>query len=79
VTQDTAFGNVLPTGEGLFAFTTPEEAAAAVEAINADYPRHQRAASAVAREYFGHDVVLGRLLREVGLSSPRRYTAVHGA
>jgi hypothetical protein len=67
VTQDTAFGNVLPTGEGLFAFSTADEAAAAVEAVNADYPRHCRAASAVARDYFAHDVVLGRLLREVGL------------
>jgi hypothetical protein len=67
VTQDTAFGNVLPTGEGLFAFTTADEAAAAVEAINSDYPRHRSAASAIAREYFGHDVVLGRLLEEVGL------------
>ena len=67
VTQDTAFGNVLPTGEGLFAFATADEAAAAVEAVNADYPRHRRAAAAIGRAYFGHDVVLGRLLQEVGL------------
>ena len=67
ITQATAFGNVLPTGEGLFAFSTADEAAAATEAVNADYPRHRRAASAIAREYFGHDVVLGRLLQEVGL------------
>ena len=67
VTQDTAFGNVLPTGEGLFAFSDTDEAAAAVEAINSAYPRHRRAASAVAREYFSHEVVLGRLLQEVGL------------
>ena len=67
VTQDTAFGNVLPTGEGLFAFSDIDEAAAAVEAINVDYPRHRRSASAVAREYFSHEVVLGRLLQEVGL------------
>jgi hypothetical protein len=67
VTQGTAFGNVLPTGDGLFAFSTADEAAAAVEAVNADYPRHRRAAASIAREYFGHDVVLGRLLQEVGL------------
>jgi hypothetical protein len=67
VTQDTGFGNVLPTGEGLFEFATVDEAAAAVEAINSDYPRHRRAAAAIGREYFGHDVVLGRLLQEVGL------------
>ncbi len=46
ITQDTGFGNVLPTGEGLFAFSTADEAAAAVEAINADYERHRRAAAA---------------------------------
>ena len=69
VTQDTGFGNVLPTGEGLFAFSTVEDAAEAVERINSDYGRHSRAASAVARECFGHDVVLGRLLREVGLAA----------
>ena len=74
VTQDTAFGNVLPTGEGLFAFSTADEAAAAVEAINADYPRHRRAAAAVGRECFGHDVVLGRLLDEVGLPNAARAT-----
>jgi hypothetical protein len=67
VTQDTAFGNVLPTGEGLFAFSTPDEAADAIETINADYARHRRGALRVARDYFSHDVVLGQLLREVGL------------
>jgi hypothetical protein len=68
VTQDTAFGNVLPTGEGLFAFSTVDEAAAAVEQINAEYSRHRTAARSIARECFGHDVVLGRVLEEVGLS-----------
>ena len=34
----------LPTGRGLFAFSTLEEAAAAVEQINADYAGQARAA-----------------------------------
>ena len=68
VTQDTAFGNALPTGEGLLSFSTVDEAAAAVERINADYPRHRRAARSVARECFSHEVVLGRMLEDVGLS-----------
>ena len=75
VTQDTAFGNVLPTGEGLLSFSTVDEAAAAVERINADYARHRRAARSVAREYFSHEVVLGKMLEEVGLSR-RAATAV---
>jgi GT2 family glycosyltransferase len=75
INQDTGFSNVFPTGEGLFAFSTMEEILAAVEAINSDYPRHSRAAEEIAREYFAHDVVLGRLLREVGeeLTSGRGY------
>ena len=40
-----------------------------MEAINADYPRHRRAAAAIGRDYFGHDVVLGKLLQEVGLAN----------
>src|SRR5207248_4771659 len=62
VTQDTGFGSALPTGEGLFAFGTVDEAAAAVEAITADYDRHRRAARGIAREYLAHDVVLPRLV-----------------
>jgi GT2 family glycosyltransferase len=75
INQDTGFSNVFPTGEGLFAFSTTEEILAAVEAINSDYERHSRAAEEIAREYFAHDVVLGRMLKEVGveLASGRGY------
>src|SRR5437667_3811368 len=52
VAQDTGFGNVVPTGAGLFAVGTPEEAAAAIEEINGDYARHCRAARALAEEHF---------------------------
>jgi GT2 family glycosyltransferase len=68
VTQDTGFGNALPTGEGLFAFSTVEEAAGAIQAINADYERHRRAAAGIARDCFSHDVVLKRLLDDLGLA-----------
>lgn len=67
ITQDTAFGNVLPTGVGLFAFSTTQQAQEAVEAINSDYSRHSQAAAAVARDYFNYDVVLGELLKECGV------------
>jgi hypothetical protein len=67
ITQDTGFSNVLPTRKGLFGFSTMEEILQAVDEINADYPRHCRAAAALAREYFGYDVVLKRLLDKVGL------------
>jgi hypothetical protein len=67
VTQETGFSNALPTGRGLFGFSTLDEAVAAVETINADYERQRRGATGLAREVFAYDVVLKRLLAEVGL------------
>jgi hypothetical protein len=69
VVQDTGFGSVLPEGEGLFAFNTLDEAAAAIEAIDSDYDRHSRAAAEVAREHFDAGVVLSRLLADAGLTA----------
>lgn len=67
VTQDTGFGTVLPTGEGLFAFNTMEEILAAFEAIGADYQRHSRAAIEIAEEYFRAETVLAKLLSDLAL------------
>jgi hypothetical protein len=67
VTQDTGFGTVLPTGEGLFAFNTMEEILAAFDAIRSDPERHRRAARAIAEEYFRAETVLGKLLADLGL------------
>jgi hypothetical protein len=67
VTQDTGFDKVLPTGEGLFAFNTMDGIRAAFEAIRSNPQRHHRAALAIAEEYFGAEIVLGKLLTKVGL------------
>ena len=67
VAQDTGFSNVLPTGQGLFAFTTMDEALAAIEAINTDYRRHCEAARAIAVEYFAAEYVAGKLISDLGL------------
>jgi hypothetical protein len=67
ITQETGFSNVLPTGAGLFAFSSMDEILEALAAIDGDYDRHARVAASIARECFGHDVVLGRLLEDVGL------------
>jgi hypothetical protein len=67
ITQDTGFATVLPTGEGLFAFTTAEDALAAFDAVNTDYARHSRAARAIAEEYFRAETVLARFLADLGL------------
>ncbi len=67
ITQETGFSNILPTGEGLFAFASMDDVLDAVERINADYDKHCRAASSLAREYFSHDVVLPKLLTELAV------------
>ena len=51
VVQDTGFSDDLPCGEGLLAFTTVDEAVAAIEAVERDYPRHCRAARRIAEEH----------------------------
>jgi hypothetical protein len=67
VTMRTGFSKFYPVGRGLFEFTTEEEALAAIDAIDADYPTHSRAARELAREYFASDRVLGPLMATVGL------------
>jgi hypothetical protein len=68
VAQDTGFSKFLPTGEGLFAFTTVEEAWEAIETINRDYRRHCKAARAVAEDYFAAARVAARFLKDAGLA-----------
>jgi len=72
ITQDTAFGAVLPVGEGLFPFGDLDEAAAAVEAVLADPARHRRAALELARDHFEARTVVGDMLRTCGLPVTRR-------
>lgn len=67
ITQDTAFGDVLPTGEGLFAFSTMEDILAAMDEIDSDYERHRRAAREIAEQHFAAERVLAALLERCGL------------
>lgn len=67
VVQDTGFSNVLPVGEGVLAFSSEEEALAAIETVESDYSRHQMHARRVAEECFASSVVIGKLLREIGI------------
>jgi hypothetical protein len=62
ITQDTGFGSYLPTGNGLFPFSTSGEIIEAVDAINGDYERHSRSAREIAREYLSFDVVLSDVI-----------------
>jgi hypothetical protein len=67
VLQATGFEDILPVGEGAFAVRDIDEAAAAMSAIRADYPRHSRAARRLAREYFDAETLMARMLEESGL------------
>ncbi len=68
VTQETGFSKFVPVGQGLFAFSSMDEAVTAFETINADYVRHARAAREIAVEYFGAEPILRRLLHDAGVA-----------
>jgi hypothetical protein len=65
--MDTGFSLFVPVGAGLFDYSDEAQALAAIEAINADYPRQARAARDVAAEYFDAGRVLGAMLSEARL------------
>jgi hypothetical protein len=65
VAQDTGWTRNHPDGEGLLSFTTPEEAAAAINEVGSDYDRHAAAARALAEEEFASSAVLERLAARV--------------
>lgn len=60
--QDTGWTAHLPSGEGLLAFSSPEEALAGIDRINSDYPRHARVAREIAAGHFDANVLLPALL-----------------
>jgi hypothetical protein len=60
--QDTGFGDSLPSGEGLLAFSDLEEARSGAEEIRRDLPRHSAAARAIAEEFFASERVLPQLM-----------------
>ena len=60
--QDTGWTAHLPSGEGLFSFSTIDEAIAGVDRINTDYDRHATRAADIAREHFDANRVLPKLL-----------------
>ena len=53
--QDTGFSRNIPTGEGLVAFSTLEEAISGAQSIVSDYSRHSHAARRLAEEQFDSD------------------------
>ncbi len=66
--QETGFSEWLPTGEGVFAFSSADDVAAALEQIDRDYERHAVAARAIAEEHFEARIVIGDMLDEAGFA-----------
>lgn len=64
VVQDTGFPALLPVGEGILPFRTPDEAVAAIQEVEGNYACHASAARAIAEAYFDSDKVLNRLVEE---------------
>ena len=62
VVQNTGPSAYLVSGEGMFRFSTLEEAAAALAAINADYVRHCRAARELVESHFDAKKISERIL-----------------
>ncbi len=62
VLQETGYSDWLPTGRGVLAYRTVEEAATCLDRIASDYPAHRRAAREIAETFFAHDRVLPRIL-----------------
>jgi hypothetical protein len=60
--EDTGLADWLPVGEGLLIFRTVGDAVAGVNAINADYEHHRRAARRLAETHFATERVLPALL-----------------
>ncbi len=63
ILQDTGFSNWIPTGVGLLAFSTVEDAASCLEKVSVDYDLHRAAARELALELFSYEVVLPRLVQ----------------
>ncbi len=66
--QETGWTRNHPSGEGLLAFSTLDEARAGVEEISANYAHHARAAREIAEAQFDSDKVLTRLLEKLGVA-----------
>jgi hypothetical protein len=67
IAQDTGLDGLVPTGTGILAFSTLDEAAAGAEEIMRDYRTHSRAGRELAAEHFAAGRVLPRLLEALGV------------
>ena len=65
ITQDTGWSKYYPTGKGLFAFTTKEEAIMAIREVNSNEEFHQKEAIEIAHNFFDSNKVLSHLINRL--------------
>jgi hypothetical protein len=69
ILENTGFDRVLPVGEGILSFRNVEEAAAAIEEVQAHYARHAATARDIAETWFDSRKVLSALI-ERAMNAP---------
>ena len=65
IMQDTGFSNWLPTGEGILAFSTENEALNCIEKVNSQYTANCQAAKNLAEKTFSYQAVLPAMLDKI--------------
>ncbi len=76
IVQDTGFSEVLPTGKGILAFRSLDEAVAEIKEVESDYATHRDAARSIAEQYFDSAKVLQSLIeRAMNSETPREQEA----
>ena len=70
IVQDTGFSDVIPTGEGILAFSDFAGAVDGIRDVEADYARHSRAAREIAGEHFNSNRVLSSLVERAMEQAP---------
>jgi hypothetical protein len=65
IMQDTGFSDWLPTGEGVLAFSTVDQALSCIEKVNSRYSANCQAARELAEEKFSYKVVLPAMLDSI--------------
>lgn len=66
VLLDTGWSLYYPTGTGLLAFSSVEEAADGINKVASNYEEHSQAARRIAEECFDARIVLGAMLKKIG-------------
>ena len=75
VVQDTKWSRHVPSGEGLFAFNTIDQAQAGLEQVAANPAKHRAAAYDIAREHLAPDRVITPMLEKIH-ATPRHSNAM---